>query len=58
MQFLYTARGRQIVEDGGHPGIVEDSWRPWGLGPTAHNVIHIPTLDEYPGAGPAERGEV
>ncbi|KWW34451.1 hypothetical protein AU359_01909 [Micrococcus luteus] len=58
MQFLYTARGRQIVEDGGHPGIVEDSWRPWGLGPTAHNVIHIPTLDEYPGAGPAERGDV
>jgi len=58
LQFLYSARGRQIVEDGGHPGIVQDDWRPWGLGPTAHNVIHLPTLDEFPGEGPAERTAV
>ncbi|WP_377681238.1 alginate lyase family protein [Micrococcus luteus] len=55
LQFLYTARGRQVIEDGGHPGIVTDNWRPWGLGPTAHNVIHLPTLEEFPGDGAAER---
>lgn len=55
LQFLYTTRGRQVIEDGGHPGIVEDDWRPWGLGPTAHNVIHVPTLPEALGAGGAER---
>lgn len=53
MQLLYTARGRQVVVDGGHPGSVKDSWRGWADGPTAHNVIHIPTLEEFPGEGPA-----
>lgn len=54
LQFLYTTRGRQVVEDGGHPGIVTDSWRPWGLGPTAHNTIHLPYAEtDFPGAGPA-----
>lgn len=54
MQLLYVTRGRPVVVDGSHPGVVEDSWRPWGFGPTAHNVIHIPTLeDDFPGEGPA-----
>lgn len=55
LQFLYTTRGRQIVEDGGHPGVVQDDWRPWGYGPTAHNTIHLPYApSEFPGSGPAE----
>lgn len=58
MQFLYTTRSRQITVDGGHPGVVQDSWRPWGYSPVAHNVIHIPTLKEFPGAGPAEPDRV
>ncbi|WP_271394316.1 heparinase II/III domain-containing protein [Neomicrococcus lactis] len=45
LQLLFTARGREIVIDAGHPGIVGAPWEPWGRGPLAHNTINIPTLD-------------
>lgn len=59
LQFLYTARGRQVIEDGGHPGVVKDDWRAWGFGPTAHSTIHLPYADsEFPGRGPATSSDV
>lgn len=59
LQFLYTARGRQVVEDGGHPGVVKDDWRAWGFGPTAHSTIYLPyAASEFPGEGPAVSSDV
>lgn len=43
LQFLFTARGRDILVDGGHPGIVSSKWRGWALGEAAHNTIYVPT---------------
>lgn len=52
LQFLYTARGRDILADAGHPGIVSSRWRAWALSELAHNTIYVPTAT-MSGGGPA-----
>ncbi|WP_168199791.1 alginate lyase family protein [Citricoccus sp. SGAir0253] len=43
LQFLYTARGRDILVDGGQPGGVSTKWRGWAVGELAHNTIFVPS---------------
>lgn len=38
----YTARGRDIVIDGGHAGYQNDAWRTWAKSPAAHSVMTTP----------------
>ena len=38
----YTARGRDIVVDGGYAAYSAGVWRTWTLGPTAHSVLTTP----------------
>jgi hypothetical protein len=38
----YTARGRDILIDGGHAGYQNDQWRTWAKSPFAHNMMTTP----------------
>ncbi|MEO9246519.1 heparinase II/III family protein [Citricoccus nitrophenolicus] len=53
LQFLYTARGRDVLVDAGHPGIVSSKWRGWAMSELAHNTIYIPSSKMSAG-GPAK----
>jgi hypothetical protein len=39
----YTARGRDILIDGGHAGYQNDAWRVWARSPYAHGTLSVPT---------------
>ncbi|MGG5751796.1 heparinase II/III domain-containing protein [Zafaria sp. Z1313] len=52
LEFLYTARGRDVIIEGGHPGIVGTTWRGWGFSEVAHSTTFIPTTVMSKG-GPA-----
>ncbi|MFI6673358.1 heparinase II/III family protein [Kribbella sp. NPDC050470] len=42
MSLTYTARGRDIVIDGGHAGYQNDIWRTWAKSPFAHSSMTTP----------------
>ncbi|TCO30450.1 heparinase II/III-like protein [Kribbella steppae] len=49
MSLTYTARGRDIVIDGGHTGYQNDTWRTWAKSPFAHSAMTTPlSADGYP----------
>ncbi|MFI7059361.1 heparinase II/III family protein [Kribbella sp. NPDC050124] len=49
MSLTYTARGRDIVIDGGHAGYQNTVWRTWAKSPFAHSSMTTPrTADRLP----------
>ena len=49
MSLTYSARGRDILIDGGHAGYQNDVWRTWAKSPFAHSTMTTPlSADRLP----------